>query len=224
MTTFASTAPDTKFFDDAYLNLSAQAYIVDDSSKKLNDIVGVKRFKRDFDERMSRLICDSRANDRENYDGNVRFLTALVNGLENGKIVLDTTDDLVLFAELFTSANMRHPQVVEYYIETGDLVSLMHMLSINPEPESFFKLNADKLMPIKLIQLYNYETSALEEHLSVGDDPKELIDLGAEKKVETAGLRDVVIDMFALSTIGDIIPERDHREIFAHYDYSMNQG
>lgn len=105
---------------------------------------------------------------------NVRFLNALRVGLWRKIIVINSSYDIDLFRFLFTMKLPSIPQVVEYYVETGEIMEVMSILKhcFNGALEK--GESKETMIRSRALQLYTYDVRSEQESAAKGEEHPQL--------------------------------------------------
>lgn len=126
-----------------------------------------------------------------------RLVNAIRAGIKSGAIEFKGRDELNIFSHVFSSHLMLFmiPQVVEYYVETGEFMDLMliieqHLYSIlehRGNPSLVFKTDY-ALSRARLLRLYEFDMRRQRDGVQVED--QEMMDLPLDMRMAFAGYFD----------------------------------
>lgn len=146
----------------------------------------------------------------DQWQDTVRYVDALYAGHEHGAISLGTAEDVKAFDDLFDRNFFVYPQLVEYYVATGELLEVVRRIDADFRERIIsdfgFVLSS---RVVNAFRLYECDLMQVRAHLDRGDDPAAYMSLPLDIRVELSGFFDRALDRE-----NDQNMTIDHREVF----------
>lgn len=126
------------------------------------------------------------------WRGKLKLMLSLRTALATGCLVLDDMDAVESLEMMFCSYLKEIPQMVEYYVNTGEIVELLDTFRDERgelDTSSFYNDSAATMVTI--YRLYCYDVSRVKECLDTGVDPVDHMRVPLEIRMEFAGCSQV---------------------------------
>lgn len=207
------------FSEAAYYDLLALAYQVEDTSETMTPREMIKT-KEAFEHMVSMLTGKAGIRNTQQWEDDVRVINALRTAIEKGILQVDTVDDLETLRMIILSGLRESPQVIEYYLKTGELMALTRLLLTYKSGHPL--VSGAMVLAVKARQFYSLEMRFIEDALGAGGDPAEFYRMPLTLRVDFfPEVMKLGMNMRTATTSLRVLPEFDHEEIFARFGYTM---
>lgn len=127
----------------------------------------IKMYKEDVLARMKGRLLADMLNDVKNRGDNVRLVTALLKGLDDGSLFCSDIQDLGLFENLFHYNLYRFAYAIEHFVERGELLDVIRLVMDEVEKHDqereLLIQDIEFLLQLGMLRLYDYDMT-LEGH------------------------------------------------------------
>lgn len=161
----------------------------------------------------------SAMNEHLRWRDHVRFLNALRSGIAQETIVLDHEQSRTAFSEAFTNHLHLIPQVVEYYVSTGEFMEMMTLFSTNNNDPTGFDpfFMPEEETSVKLLRFYVDDVSRAQHLCAQGGSLGDYLSVPLEIRAELSEVLHTV-DRTA-SFRGGNLRRAHHTELAPHVPF-----
>lgn len=153
----------------------------------------------------------------------VEWVEMFYQNIINGNLVIKDMDDIHALTCMFSHDFRSAPEAVQYYVATGQILNLVHM--IIQDSITLVHHSGQKAVLIKIYELYAYEVSMIEEYLARGESSEEFINLPLEIKLSFSGVPWNVGYLapvqYATDAHKELLCSRNHLDVFHYYSETM---